>query len=251
VLEPHAPHETIHSWKSFAVHIAAIAVGLLLALALEQSAEAIHHRHQRNELEAQMHTVLQADIRLDDADFQQLKSLRAYLLELRAAIVARLHAKDGPPQPPLRDSRMAIFLAFPSLAPYEAAQRNGTVAFLPADRIRLYNRLAVARDVMAANRDAWFKSIAAFEAFQQRFAVSEGTMEGGAVVTAPDIGSLSSAELTEYLGLLSVVIQDINILGARLDLMDLEIRALLDGARTEDELLNASLRARPHGFGIR
>ena len=77
VLEPHAPHETIHSWKSFA----------------------IHHRHQRSELEAQMHEVLQADIRLDDADFQQLKSLRAYLLELRAAIVAKLHAKDGAPQP--------------------------------------------------------------------------------------------------------------------------------------------------------
>jgi hypothetical protein len=235
VLEPHAPHEAIHSWKSFAIHIAAIAVGLLLALALEQSAEAIHHRHQRNELEAQMHAVLQADIRLDDADFQQLKSLRAYLVELRAAIVAKLHAKDGAPQPPVHDSRMAVFLAFPSLAPYEAAQRNGTVAFLPADRIRLYNRLAVARDVMAGNRDTWFKSIAAFEAFQQRFVVSDGTME----------------ELAEYLGHLSIVIQDINILSARLDLMDLEIRALLDGARTEDELLNASLRARPHGFGIR
>jgi hypothetical protein len=73
-------------------------------------------------------------------------------------------------------------------------------------------------------------------------------MEGGAVVTAPDVGSLSNAELGEYLERLSVVIQDINILGARLDLLDLEIRALLGGARTEDELLNASLRARPHGF---
>jgi hypothetical protein len=76
-------------------------------------------------------------------------------------------------------------------------------------------------------------------------------MEGGAVVTAPDIGSLLSAELAEYLGHVSVVIQDINILSARMDLLDLEIRALLDGARTEDELLDASIRARPHGFGIR
>jgi len=250
VLEPHAPHEAIHSWRSFAIHIAAIAVGLLLALALEQSAEAIHHHHQRSELETQMHAVLQADLRLDETDFEQLKSMRAYLLELRAAIVAKLHAKDGAPQPPVRDSRMAVFLAFPSIAPYEAAQRNGTVAFLPADRIRLYNRLAVARDVVGGNRDRWFNGIAALEAFQQRFVVSEGTMEGGAVVTAPDIGSLSSAELAEYLEHLSVVIQDINILCARLDLMDLEIRALLDGARTEDELLSASLRARPHGFGV-
>jgi hypothetical protein len=250
MLEPHAPHEQIHSWRSFAIHIAAIAVGLLLAFALEQSAEAIHHRHQRADLERQMHGVLESDIRLDEQDFNQLRSMRAYFLDLRAAIIARLHGTSGASQPPARDSRMAIFLAFPSLAPYEASQRDGTVAFLPADHIRLYNRLAVARDVMVRDRDKWFSGIATLEAFQQRFAVSEGTMEGGAVVTAPDIGSLSSAELGEYLADISVVIQDINILSARLDLLDLEIRALLAGARTEDELINASVRSRPHGFGV-
>jgi len=250
MLEPHAPHEPIHTWTSFAIHIAAIAVGLLLALALEQSAEAIHHGRQRSELEAQMHAVLQADTRIDDADFKQLRSMRAYLIDLRAAIVARLHGTNGALQPPIRDSRMTVFLAFPSLAPYEAAQRDGTVALFPADRIRLYNRLAVARDIMATNRDSWFKDIAALEAFQQRFVVSEGTMEGGSIVTAPNVESLTSAELGEYLGNVSVVIQDINILSARLDLLDLEIRALLAGARTEDELLNESIRARPHGFGV-
>jgi len=251
MLEPHAPYEPIHSWKSFAIHIAAIAVGLLLAVALEQSAEAIHHGRQRSDIEAQMQSVLQADTRLDDEDFKQLGSMRTYLIALRAAIVARLHGTAAAPQPPIRDSRMAVFLIFPSLAPYEAAQRDGTVALLPADHIRLYNRLAFARDVMAVDRENWFKGIATLESFQQRFVVSEGTMEGGAIVTAPDVGSLSSAELAEYLGNVSVVIQDINTLIARLDLLDLEIRALLAGARTEEELLNSSLRARPHGFGVK
>jgi hypothetical protein len=37
---------------------------------------------------------------------------------------------------------------------------------------------------------------------------------------------------------------------ARLDLIDLEIKALLEGARTEEELLDASVRARPLGFGV-
>jgi len=251
MLEPHAPHEPIHSWKSFAIHIAAIAVGLLLALALEQSAEAIHHGRQRSEIEAQMHAVLQADTKLDEEDFKQLGSMRTYLIELRAAIVARIHGTSGAPQPPIRDSRMAVFLVFPSLAPYEAAERDGTVALLPADHIRLYNRLAFARDVMAIDRENWFRGIAALEGFEQRFVVSEGTMEGGAIVTAPDTGSLSSTDLGEYLANVSVVIQDISILSARLDLLDLEIRALLAGARTEEDLLDASLRARPHGFGVK
>jgi hypothetical protein len=39
MLDVHAPHETIHTWKDFAIHIAAIAVGLLLAIGLEQTVE--------------------------------------------------------------------------------------------------------------------------------------------------------------------------------------------------------------------
>jgi hypothetical protein len=97
MLEPHAPHEQIHSWQSFAIHIAAIAVGLLLAFALEQSAEAIHHHHQRSDLVMQMHGVLQSDIRLDERDFNQLRSMRAYFLDLRAAIIAKLHGTAGAP----------------------------------------------------------------------------------------------------------------------------------------------------------
>jgi hypothetical protein len=53
VLEAHAPHEPIHSWKGFLIHIASIAIGLLLALGLEQTVEALHHAHQRSDLEQQ------------------------------------------------------------------------------------------------------------------------------------------------------------------------------------------------------
>ena len=35
MLDVHAPHEAVHSWKAFFVHIAAISIGLLLALGLE------------------------------------------------------------------------------------------------------------------------------------------------------------------------------------------------------------------------
>lgn len=52
MLEVHAPHEVIHGWKSFLTHIAAIVVGLLIAVGLEQTVELIHHRHQRAQLEA-------------------------------------------------------------------------------------------------------------------------------------------------------------------------------------------------------
>ena len=51
MLDVHAPHESIHSWKNFLVHIAAIVVGLLIAVSLEQTVELLHHSHQRHELQ--------------------------------------------------------------------------------------------------------------------------------------------------------------------------------------------------------
>src|ERR1700757_1018537 len=49
MLDVHAPHESIHTWKGFFIHIATIVIGLLIAVGLEQSVEYIHHRHQLQE----------------------------------------------------------------------------------------------------------------------------------------------------------------------------------------------------------
>jgi hypothetical protein len=46
MLEAHAPHEPIHTWKAFFIHIATIVVGLLIAVGLERGVEYLHHRHQ-------------------------------------------------------------------------------------------------------------------------------------------------------------------------------------------------------------
>ena len=50
MLDVHAPHETVHTWKDFFVHIATIVVGLVIAVGIEQSVEAIRHRHERSDL---------------------------------------------------------------------------------------------------------------------------------------------------------------------------------------------------------
>jgi len=44
MLDVHAPHNTVHTWKDFFVHLGTIAIGLLIAIGLEQSVEALHHR---------------------------------------------------------------------------------------------------------------------------------------------------------------------------------------------------------------
>src|SRR5579863_8039658 len=125
MLDVHAPHETVHTWKDFLVHIVAITIGLLIAVGLEQTVEFFHHRHQRLQLEEQIREVLSDDTELVAADTAKLAGLRAYLVNLQSAVVARQHGQAAA-LPAVDDPRAAITLGLPSLAPYEAAKDNGT-----------------------------------------------------------------------------------------------------------------------------
>lgn len=49
MLDVHPPHESTHSWTDFFIHMAAICLGLLIAIGLEQTVEYIHHRHEIRE----------------------------------------------------------------------------------------------------------------------------------------------------------------------------------------------------------
>ena len=62
MLEVHAPHEPIYTWKGFTIHIATIVIGLLIAVGLEQTVEYFHHQHQAAKFEEH----LRADLRQED-----------------------------------------------------------------------------------------------------------------------------------------------------------------------------------------
>jgi len=51
MLDVHAPEHGINGARDFFIHLLTITAGLLIAIALEQSVEALHHRHQRKEAE--------------------------------------------------------------------------------------------------------------------------------------------------------------------------------------------------------
>ena len=52
MLDVHAPEHGINGLRDFFIHLLTITAGLLIALGLEASVEAMHHRHQRQEAEA-------------------------------------------------------------------------------------------------------------------------------------------------------------------------------------------------------
>src|SRR2546423_7880667 len=54
VLDVHPPHETVHGWRDFFVHLFTITIGLLIALSLEGCVEWRHHRHLVHEAETSL-----------------------------------------------------------------------------------------------------------------------------------------------------------------------------------------------------
>jgi hypothetical protein len=174
MLDVHPLHEPPYTWKGFFVHIATIVVGLVIAVGLEQTVLFFHHRHQIQQLEEQMRGVFTSDLASSAENSRQLVRLRAYLTELRAAIVARLQSQADISAPPVDDSRMATSLRVPSMAPLDAAKQNGTIALLSTERMRIYNRIALQRDFQQTALDSWLLSVDAFSAFHERSVDSEG-----------------------------------------------------------------------------
>jgi hypothetical protein len=245
MLEAHAPHEAIQTWRGFFVHIATIVIGLMIAVVLEQTVEFFHHRHQRLLLEEQIREVLDDDTKLVAADTAKLAGFRAYLIDLQSAVAARRQGQATAAPPAVDDPRAAIAIGLPSLAPYEAAKDNGTISLLSSQRIRLYNRVAFQREMLKTVYANWFEDLAAIGAFRRRFEFSNS--KSGPSEVRVDIRALSLPELTEYQALIGRLINRIEWMDMRLRVFGAQCRAILDGVRDENEMF---LRANPSTVGF-
>jgi len=85
VLDVHPPHEPVHGWRDFIIHIATITVGLLIALGLEATVEWIHHRQEVAETRDALHAEMQVNLGRFSANTnyfrQDLRSLQGNLAD--------------------------------------------------------------------------------------------------------------------------------------------------------------------------
>jgi hypothetical protein len=134
-------------------------------------------------------------------------------------------------QPPVDDPRMRRFTGTPTFAPYEAAKENGTVALLPAEEIRLFNRVVFQRELYNTERDRRVWSLVDLQAFSERFVDSLGLLQYGQIAKAPD--------LAEYLALVTIAIKDTDVVMHREKLLYLIVTTVLGGVHSEEELIEA------------
>ena len=127
MLEVHAPHETIHTWKNFLTHIAAIVVGLIIAVGLGQTVEFFQHRDQRTQLEAALRRDGEANRGYIKDDIAKAQAILDWALGQSAALERA--SSTGP----LILHRMPPgYIGVPDAGVWPSARASGLTNLLPA-----------------------------------------------------------------------------------------------------------------------
>jgi hypothetical protein len=151
MIEVHAPHESVHSWKDVFIHIGIICVGLLLAIGLENLVEYFHNQH----LVAETREKLRQERVYDCKRFAEFGGyIRSETAEYEndMQVLEYLQQHPGTPQEKLpgvldwdhHDDRF-------SYSAWETAQQSGLTALMPQDEVtadaKLYHDLHLAEDM--------------------------------------------------------------------------------------------------------
>ena len=123
MLDVHVPHQTVHTWKDFLVHIAAIAIGLLLALALEKLAEYVHERGLLTEARRELALEVADNRRTLALNVIEASRIQQELdADLKVIQALRLHASVG-------NAKFDYSVVFHATrdGPWQAVQQNGSL----------------------------------------------------------------------------------------------------------------------------
>ena len=192
MLDVHPPHASAHSWRDFFIHIATIVIGLLIAVGLEQTVEAIHRHNERAELRESLHAETDQIIK-DTTDTEDRKQIHIAWLDHRIAQLKTAMSTGQPLPPP--DAFGYPPYSFADDPIWRAAKTSGQAALLPANELVAYSEVdTFAVGILAAH---------------DREEIARDNMHSfeGSLVLGPDGNAdwtrLSSTDLREYLVLLN------------------------------------------------
>lgn len=155
MIDIHAPHESIHSWRDILLHLAIVVAGILIAIGLEQSVEYLHHRQQRSDLIRQLRAESEDDLPIFDRD-RKIQIARLAWDQNSVAALRNTAPRDGAIDVTLPFGESLAPRTVPEWAAWPLAQTNGTAALLSDKLARIYQRLdsEAAQDSEAMKRYA-------------------------------------------------------------------------------------------------
>jgi hypothetical protein len=159
MLDVHAPHGSVHSWREFLVHVAIITIGLLIALGLEQTAELVHHHHEVAETRQALRHELELN-RLAYADSVSEFHRQTAALLNNITVLQYIQQHPGTPEELLPG--ILVWHAFPGTftdSAWKTAQQSGVTALMPQEEVRRYAALYDRVDQVSSSFDQIWAAI--------------------------------------------------------------------------------------------
>lgn len=195
-MEVHPPHGAVHSWRDFWIHLGTIAVGLLIAISLEQSVEWVHRMHERHVLQEDLREEALRNREIVATDFKYLDAELRWIDDLTKDIVA-IRASHGklklPPRPDygMNGASFRYLYLNPGDAVWTTARDGGTLALLPRGDAQVYARLYRLSGFVI---EEWWRgtdqATRAVVAFARKF--------GSPMFAAPNLGAMNDEELEQF-----------------------------------------------------
>jgi hypothetical protein len=225
MLDVHAPHEALHTWKGFFIHIATIVIGLFIAVALEQSVEALHNHHEvaafREDLHAESRQTLLDARAAEAAQIYELDWLGRRVAQVQAAIF-----EHRPLEP--REAYNLPNFASPDIPIWRSAKAGSRISLLTKGEMNAYGEVEYVQRKVETLSDARKDAEDAVRGFHREFPV----LPNGDL----DFTKASRQDLHRYLTLLTTTSVTINRYLFWLRMLQGAELAVIDGKTNPNDL---------------
>ena len=140
MIEVHPPHEDVHTWRQFFIHIAAITIGLLMAIGLEQTVVYFHHRRQLQEARRELADELESNRRVVGINLEATRKVMAEL-DADMALLRAVQTSPASQSPEPIGSKLVYGLGnfyWPKDATWQAVKQNGSLGLMAHDELHYY-----------------------------------------------------------------------------------------------------------------
>jgi hypothetical protein len=230
MLDVHPAHHAASTWRDFFIHIATIALGLLLAVGLEQSVEALHHRHVLHQLREDLREEDEKALRDNAEVFQTNTALIAWMDQRMALLQDAIRQHKPVPYLPMPKAALHTFTNDPV---WQAAKASNLIEVMPQQDIKAYSEIDSLLDDLR-HRVASDESPARLSSVERQFIVSPRSPE-------LDFSSATHADLVEELRVLALARHNLSTRRLFNLYIDGALRAVLAGERDLDRINDAEI----------
>ena len=148
MLDVHPPHEPVHGWRDFLLHLGTITIGLFIALMLEAGVEWLHHRH----IVAEARENIRHEIEINHGQAaKNLEYLQADVDRMQANRDTIRQLRDRPKD---FHSSLHFTMSWSSFndSAWRSARDMGALTYMPVPEVQDYSDLYAQQEL--ANREA-------------------------------------------------------------------------------------------------